>query len=227
MPELERGSVKADALQALKALALEGAVEATVKISCSDLAETLDKSDQTVSRRLQSLEDLGLVTREMASDGQWIDVTDDGETVLRREYEDYRRVFEGPATVALEGELTHGMGEGSYYIGLDGYQEQFEERLGYSPYPGTFNVELTEESIRKRTALDSTDGVHIDEWQNDERTFGAATCYPAEVDGVKAHVIRPHRSHYPEDMLEVIARVKLVDELDVDHGDHVEVTVEL
>jgi riboflavin kinase len=228
MTELESAvGAEPDELAALKLLGLEGGVEAGAKISCSRLASRMGTSDQTASRRLQSLEKDGLVEREMLSDGQWVEVTDEGETVLRREYDDYRRIFEGSETVELVGEVVSGMGEGKYYISLDGYVEQFVERLGYEPFPGTLNMSLDDESTRRRSALENADGIPIDKWENEDRTFGAATCYEASVEGVEAHVIRPHRSHYPDDTLEVIAPVKLRDELDIDYGDEVTVEVSL
>jgi riboflavin kinase len=228
MSELE-SAVRAepDELAALKILGLEGGVEAGAKVSCSDLASGMETSDQTASRRLQALEEDGLVEREMLSDGQWVEVTEEGETVLRREYDDYRRIFEGAETVELVGEVVSGMGEGKYYISLDGYVEQFVERLGYEPFAGTLNLDLDEESIRRRAALENAEGIPIDEWENEDRTFGAVTCYEASVEGVESHVIRPHRSHYPDDTLEVIAPVKLREELGIDYGDEVTVEVTL
>jgi riboflavin kinase len=228
MSELE-SAVRAepDELAALKILGLEGGVEAGAKVSCSDLASGMETSDQTASRRLQALEEDGLVEREMLSDGQWVEVTEEGETVLRREYDDYRRIFEGAETVELVGEVVSGMGEGKYYISLDGYVEQFVERLGYEPFAGTLNLDLNEESIRRRAALENAEGIPIDEWENEDRTFGAVTCYEASVEGVESHVIRPHRSHYPDDTLEVIAPVKLREELGIDYGDEVTVEVTL
>ena len=228
MSELE-SAVRAepDELAALKILGLEGGVEAGTKVSCSDLASGMETSDQTASRRLQALEEDGLVEREMLSDGQWVEVTEEGETVLRREYDDYRRIFEGAETVELVGEVVSGMGEGKYYISLDGYVEQFVKRLGYEPFAGTLNLDLDEESIRRRAALENAEGIPIDEWENEDRTFGAVTCYEASVEGVESHVIRPHRSHYPDDTLEVIAPVKLREELGIDYGDEVTVEVTL
>lgn len=228
MSEMESAvGAEPDELVALKILGLEGGVEAGAKVSCGKLASRMGTSDQTASRRLQALEEDGLIEREMLSDGQWVEVTEDGESVLRREYDDYRRIFEGAETVELVGEVVSGMGEGKYYISLDGYVEQFVERLGYEPFAGTLNLSLDDESTRRRAALENADGIPIDEWENEDRTFGAATCYEASVEGVDAHVIRPHRSHYPEDTLEVIAPVKIRDELGLDYGDEVNVEVSL
>ncbi|WP_435062983.1 DUF120 domain-containing protein [Halobaculum sp. EA56] len=223
-----------DEVAALKTVALRGGLGEPVKVSCSTLGERLDASSQTASRRLQRLESAGLLDRDVVGDGQWVTVTDAGERRLRAEYADYRRLFEGEDGLTLSGTVTSGMGEGRHYIQLSGYHEQFVERLGYEPFPGTLNVSLTEAAVRARAGLDSVEGVPIDGWEDEERTFGPATCYAAEVRAeadagadafAPAHVIVPKRTHHDEDQLEVIAPAKLREELGLDDGDGIEVHV--
>lgn len=233
MSESAASAVGYDELAALKFVALEGGRSGSVKISCSGLADHLDASSQTASRRLQRLETAGHLDRDVVADGQWVSLTESGAAALHREYAHYRRIFEGtdPSTVELTGTVTSGMGEGRHYISLPGYMEQFRERLGYEPFPGTLNVDLDEESIRARSAVSSLSGVPIDGWEDDDRTFGPATCYAATVacDGAVAgetHIIVPERTHHDETQLEIIAPVKLRDELGVDDGTVVSVRVE-
>jgi len=219
-----------DELAVLKLLALDGGADGEYKTSCSELADRLDASTQTASRRLQRLEDAGLVTRDTVSDGQWIAITDEGQRRLRSEYEEYRQIFETVSTVELTGAVTSGMGEGRHYVTLPGYMKQFRERLGYEPFPGTLNVELTDASVRRRSALESIEPVDIDGWEDDERTYGPAVCYPAMVavddHAVEpAHVIAPERTHHDDDQLEVIAPEKLREQLSLQDDDLVTVTV--
>ncbi len=215
-------------LAALKHLALDGALDRTTKVSCSELASSLDASNQTASRRLQALEDAGYVERELVSDGQMVSVTPDGKGRLRSEYEDYRRVFESDARLTLEGDVTSGMGEGRHYITLSGYMKQFRERLGYEPFAGTLNVVLTD---GERAAMGAVEAVPIDGWEDEERTYGPAVCYPATVEAEgrsyePAHVISPERTHHEDDQLELIAPEKLRDELALADGDTVTIHVE-
>ncbi|MFB6112923.1 MAG: DUF120 domain-containing protein [Halodesulfurarchaeum sp.] len=225
-------AVDFDELATLKLLALDGGLRAAVKTSCSELADRLGVSNQTASRRLQALEDAGHIDRELVSDGQFVTITERGEMALKREYEEYRHIFESKASVQLRGTVTSGMGEGRHYISLPGYNEQFVEILGYEPYPGTLNVDLSPRSKRQRSALDSFDGIVIDAWEDEGRTYGGAHCYPAmiETDGGltygEGHVIVPDRTHHDEDQLEVIAPDKLRDELGLLDGDEVIVHVE-
>jgi riboflavin kinase len=209
-------------------------------VTCSALADRLDVSTQTASRRLQRLEDADYLEREMTGDGQRVAVTTEGERALQREYADYRRLFEGDADVALSGVVTSGMGEGRHYISLPGYMEQFRERLGYEPFAGTLNVELDDESVRTRARMDALDPLGIDGWEDDERTYGPAFCWPATVERVGAedrpddgeraryeetHVIAPKRTHHGDDQLEIIAPERLRDELSLGDGDHLTIHV--
>ena len=228
MAEMTVNTLGADELLALKFVALEGGLAGSAKVSCAGLGERLDASNQTASRRLQRLEAGGYVDRDIVTDGQWVAVTDAGERALRSEYADYRRLFDPESSLTLTGSITTGMGEGRHYISLSGYQRQFETKLGYTPFPGTLNVELDEASVRSRAALSTQRSIRIDSWEDDERTFGAATCYPARVvaDGgafEPTHVIVPDRTHHDEAKLELIAPVKLRDELELTDGDTLEI----
>ena len=221
-----------EAVATLRRVALDGGLPGEAKVSCAGLAEAFDVSSQTVSRRLRQLEAAGLIERDTVYDGQWIAVTDAGEARLREEYQAYRRLFESPTAVDLGGVVTSGMGEGRHYISLPGYMAQFADRLGYEPFPGTLNLELDEESTRRRTGLAAFDSIPIDGWADDERTFGPAACYPATVatpEGDRyegAHVIAPERTHHDEGQLELIAPDRLRDALNVIDGDRLEVRVE-
>lgn len=222
-------AVGADELAALKQLALAGAREGQVKLSTATLADRLDASKQTASRRLQRLEDGEYVERDLRSDGQLVTITRDGERALRREYEQYRRVFEEEVDVTLTGRVTSGMGEGRHYISLPGYMRQFRELLGYEPFAGTLNVDLDEESVRERARLEAFEPIFVEGWEDDERTYGPVFCWPAsiEADGTyePVHVIAPERTHHGKDQLELVAPDRLRDELDLDDGDEITIHV--
>ncbi|MFB6197154.1 MAG: DUF120 domain-containing protein [Halobacteriaceae archaeon] len=219
-----------DELGALRALALEGALEGDVRITCTMLADQLETSNQTASRRLRTLEETGLIERSHSGDGQWITILSAGRKALEREYETYRRIFEDEEELVLSGTVTSGMGEGKHYISLEGYKEQFISKLGYEPFLGTLNIDLEDESTRRRGALEAITGTRIDQWEGEDRTYGAATCYSARLSAAtgsesEAHIIVPDRTHHDEGQLELIAPVKLRDALSLDDGDRVSIYV--
>jgi len=229
MAETQR-ALGSDGVWTLKHLALAGALDSETKLSCAELAERLDASTQTASRRLQDLESGGYIDREIVSDGQWVTVTGAGEGLLQAEYEAYRRIFEGSAAVSLSGLVTSGMGEGRHYITLSGYMEQFRSKLGYEPYPGTLNVDLDAESVRERPRLDALEPVTIEGWESEDRTYGPAYCNPATIVAPggtceRAHVIAPERTHHGDDHLELIAPEELRETLALSDGTEVTIRV--
>lgn len=245
-----RGTLDESGLATLKHLALVGAFEGRTKLSCADLADRLDASTQTASRRLRELEDNACIDREVVSDGQWVSITDAGTDRLREEYAAYQRIFDGDQTVELTGSVTTGMGEGKHYVTLSGYMRQFRDRLGYEPYPGTLNIGLDDESKTARARLGALEPVTIDGWEDEGRTYGPAYCYPvtialdtevdvgdvadtttsAETGGGKmyspAHVITPERTHHGDDNLELVAPDRLRETLDLEDGSRLTVVVE-
>lgn len=225
MAESTAAAVGHAELATLKHLALAGALDGSAKVSCASLARRLEVSDQTASRRLQTLEEAGAITREKVSDGQWIEITGAGERRLQETYAEYQRVFENRVGVTLTGTLTTGMGEGRHYVQLPGYAEQFETKLGYEPYPGTLNCRLDEQSVRARARMNALDPIVIEGWEGEQRTYGPAYCYPATIEAPSgdrqspAHVISPERTHHDDAELELLAPVHLRDELQLDEGD--------
>ena len=49
----------------------------------------------------------------------------------------------------LEGEVTSGLGKGKYYMSKQVYQEEFDDKLGFRPFPGTLNLKVDEEERKK------------------------------------------------------------------------------
>ncbi|GAB7015441.1 DUF120 domain-containing protein [Methanogenium cariaci] len=215
-----------DDLICLKAIALLGGLSGAVSVSSQSLAQELSISPQTASRRLISLENAHLITRTMGGDGQYVTVTAAGEEHLRVEYAAYRRIFEThDRHYFLKGELISGLGEGRYYVGIEGYVSQFSEKLGITPYPGTFNIKLSPASIETRRKLDAMEWTEIEGFTDHDRTFGGAKALECSINGYPCAILKPGRTHYPEDIIELISEVRLRDVLGTDDG--AQVTIEV
>jgi len=218
--------ISAEDLQCLKAIALRGGCKGPVFVSTQSIGEMLEISQQTASRRLKSLESSGLVTRTIAADGQHVTVTRTGEEELRREHQDYCRIFsEQSRAYTLSGTVVSGIGEGKYYMSLPAYKQQFKSVLGFQPYPGTLNIRLSPSSITVRKKIDALDWIRIKGFSTDGRTFGDARCIPCRIDTIACGIVVPGRTHYPEDIIEVIAPIALRRKLGVEDTDNVSVEV--
>jgi len=220
-----RPRAKGEALAVLKVLAIAGGDHAAVVFTSREVGERIGVSQQAADRYLVSLEASGLITRSLAQRRQRLLLTPAGMDLLRAEYHGYRRIFEGPAKLALSGTVASGLGEGRYYLSQPGYVIQFTERLGYSPYPGTLNVRVGPEALRRASLVTEWTGVRVDGFHASGRTFGGATCFPARMNGHACHLIHPDRSHY-KDVIEFIARDRLRDVLHLKDDDTVEISIE-
>ncbi len=212
-------------LELLRLLAHGGADHTPVVLTSREVGERLGVSQQAAARYLVDLERRGLVSRSLATRRQRLQLTAAAMELLRAEYRDYRRIFEGPGRASIDGEVVSGLGEGRYYLSQPGYVVQFTERLGYAPYPGTLNVRLRPADTRRLGVVRDWNGVRIDGFEAAGRTFGGATCYPARLNGRSCHLIRPDRSHY-QDVIEFIAPERLRTRLRLKDGDRVKAALE-
>ncbi|HUL61922.1 MAG TPA: DUF120 domain-containing protein, partial [Methanocella sp.] len=201
-------------VETLKRLALMGASREQVRLSSSIFASTLGTSPQTAARRLSELETDGYIARVVTSEGQKVRITDKGMLRLRQELQDYRKVFEEPHDIVLRGKLVTGLGEGQYYISLDGYRRQFNQKLGFDPFPGTMNLKLTEPFVPPEQ-----DAIKIEGFRDENRTFGGCRCYKVNVRGIRGAIVRPDRTSYSPMLIEIIAPVNLRKSLGIADGD--------
>jgi len=206
-----------------------GACTRAIRVSTSYLAEKVGCSQQTASRHLIRLEREGLVERSVSAGGSLIRITDSGAAGLRRVYSGLQSALEGavPPSVVLEGELFTGIGEGAYYVTRGGYREQFREKLGFDPYPGTLNLRLTTEYDRRaRAELERYPAIEITGFRDESRTFGPARCYRVLINNrEEGAIVLAMRSHYNASVLEIIAPHHLRGRLGLKDGHKVRVEV--
>ncbi|HYA10586.1 MAG TPA: DUF120 domain-containing protein [Thermoplasmata archaeon] len=223
--EPRRPRARGEVLEVLRLLAHAGADHTPVVLTSREVGDRIGVSQQAAARYLVDLERRELVVRTMANRRQRLQLTPHGMELLRAEYRGYRRIFEGPGRMSISGEVASGLGEGRYYLSQPGYVVQFTERLGYTPYPGTLNVRLRASELRRLAALRDWNGVRIDGFEAAGRTFGGATCYLAQLNGRRCHLIRPDRSHY-QDVIEFVAPERLRSRLRLKDGDAVKADLE-
>jgi riboflavin kinase len=191
------------------------------------IAETLGISQQSVSTHLIELEKLGLIERMKKSKGEQIQVTPQGLTELEKLYHVLGSLLE-PSTsdLVLKGVIFSGLGEGAYYVSQSGYLPEFQEKLGFTPYPGTLNVRLIESSISERKRLEQFTPIIVKGFKTANRSFGDVKCYRASLnDSELCAVISALRTHYGDDILEIISPFNLRKKLHVKDGRTVTIRV--
>jgi len=214
-------------------LLLRGAQHNFIEVTTTDLGKYIKRSQQAASRHLLDLETAGYIERLKKGQKLRIKITGRGYSKVESLFSILKAAMESaaPFTIDFEGTVVSGMGEGAYYMSLDGYRKQFKERLGYEPYPGTLNVKLVDQIfMNARREIDRYNSIFIDGFSDSTRTYGWAKCYIANVNNGainNAAVLILERSHYDESMLEVIAPVSLKESAGIQNGDKINIKVHI
>ena len=184
-----------------------GARHNFVPVTTAGLGRAIKKSQQAASRHLQDLEGSGFIERISDGRGQSVRITPRGYGEVIKLSGILRSCTGAPESrMVLGGRLVSGMGEGAYYMSLDGYTVQFKERIGYVPFPGTLNVQLDgREHIEAVRRLDASGGVGIDGFSDGQRTYGQVRCFAGRIGSVDLHLIRPERTHHDPSVIELIS----------------------
>ncbi|MCW4010920.1 MAG: CTP-dependent riboflavin kinase [Candidatus Bathyarchaeota archaeon] len=124
-------------------------------------------------------------------------------------------------SVTFEGKIITGKGDGKKYLSLPWVKRQVEEKLGFTPYLGTLNLQLTKESITRKKLLEEAETDAI----SPARGYCVGLLFEASVKGIKCAVVAPQIENYPKGVLELIAPVNLREALKVKDGDSVTVSV--
>jgi riboflavin kinase len=124
----------------------------------------------------------------------------------------------------FEGAVLSGVGEGAYFLGLGWVQDAIRRIAGFDPYPGTLNVRLldTDALVRWREIRKSA-GASLT--PPDPQACGGRLL-PALVEGqIRAAVVIPDVTRYADEVLEVIAPVRLRTHLGLQDGDRVRISL--
>jgi CTP-dependent riboflavin kinase len=126
----------------------------------------------------------------------------------------------------IKGVIFSDLGQASSFMALDWVQQTLKESLGFAPFPATLNVHpKTNEDLQVWAAVRSElKGIPLPAASGG---FCSARLFPVEIlrpmGGpnaiAKGAVLFPEVTGYPEDKIEIVAAVRLKDELGVQDGD--------
>ena len=199
-----------------------------IHTSSVEFGKVLNLSQQTASRRITNLEEIGWIERKITGKEQIIRITKEGADVMLAMYKNLKQILQD---ILIVGEVSEGMGEGGYYVRNQNYYKQFQVKLGFKPYFGTLNLQfsdlnkkLLEESLKNQIP------VKIDGFKAEGRTYGSVDCYDCLISRldsqekkIKAAILKIDRTHHKKNIVEVLAEPYLRDKLKLKDGDRVRV----
>ena len=217
--------IKPSLLITLYKLIEVGAYPDEVIFTTTELAKLVGTSQQTASRHLIELEKKGLIHRVRLGRRESVKIMPTGAKHLEGMFLTLRRAFEmKKAELLFEGSVFSGLGEGAYYISQEGYRKQFVEKLGFTPYPGTFNLRVRKEDQEDVRLLLASPFILIEGFTDGNRSFGPAKCFQGKIgDKFSCALISPVRTHYEGDVVEIISSEYLRKALHAKDGDAVKV----
>ena len=126
-------------------------------------------------------------------------------------------------TLKVHGKIQRGLGESGNFLGISWVNNQIQEKMRFSPWQGTLNIVLddgeAQRILRAREAERIVAG---------EPGFCDAIIFRGMINQkYECGVIIPLVPSYPENILEIVAPVRLKDALGVDDGDMVELELYL
>ena len=241
---------------ALVYLLSNGGKDNYLEITSSQLSKILNRSQQTASKVLIDLEKENLIERVKNNKRFGMKLSKSGFEVLQDIYNILKSSMEYSQQqhISFKGKIVTGMGEGAYYMSLEGYKKQFRDKLGYEPFPGTLNVKIEDKLyMNSRTDLINYPSIHVEGFKNTDRSFGWVRCYPATIvkdlilhqNGHRSsqnqvpesttdsnqyimtdvHVLLLERTHHDNSMLEVIGPYNLKETANLKNGDYVLISI--
>ena len=195
-----------------------------IEISTVKFGEILGLSQQTGSRRINDLEQLGWIKRKVTGKTQRISITKEGANIMLMIYKELKKLLE---SILIIGEVTEGIHEGGYYVSIKGYYQQFKEKLGFEPYKGTLNLRLSDTDIELlREKLKNITPIIIDGFKDLNREYGPVKCYDVYISRMddknnkrKAAILDIQRTHHKENIIEILAKPYLRDYFHLKDGD--------
>ncbi len=119
------------------------------------------------------------------------------------------------------GKVVSGRGEGEKYLKLEWVKNQMTEKLGFTPFPGTLNLQLDKNYIKEKRLLSEKSALGICQ----SAGYCIGLLFKASIIGQACAVIIPQVKNYPPDFLEIVSEFNLRHELHLSDNDEVEITI--
>ena len=196
----------------LAELLSKGARYNFIQITTSSLGKSIKKSQQAASKHILELENGGFIERVMTGRHVSVKITQKGYSELVKLHSILgSTLVSSPSQLEFNGSIISGLGEGAYYMALNGYTKQFKVKIGYIPFPGTLNIKLNQlQATQVIQQLDELDNVMLAPFSDGKRTYGWVKCFHATLnDSIKCELIRLERTHHDSSVIELISKNNL------------------
>jgi riboflavin kinase, archaea type len=120
----------------------------------------------------------------------------------------------------IAGRVQSGCGRGAFFTQLDWVIQEFEQKLGFRPFPGTLNVRINEEDFSKLYPLLKQMDFEI---LPIDKSFCTAKVKRVQLNDISVAVVFPSEDVriHKEQIIEIISEFNLKQTLGLNDGDSV------
>ncbi len=124
----------------------------------------------------------------------------------------------------ISGKIISGAGQGAFFTQLDWVKEQCLQKLGFEPWPGTLNLEISGDRLNAIEETKEKDGLEL---ISPDSNYCSGHVMPVSINGLPAAIVVPAEDVrvHAENIIEIIAPEMLKQALDVKDGDWVTVSM--
>jgi CTP-dependent riboflavin kinase len=128
--------------------------------------------------------------------------------------------------VSIRGRILSGGRKAAFFTQLDWVKEQCRDKFGFTPYPGTVNIEVSQEDIPTLIRIKQEEGIRL---LPPEPQFCEGKTLRASIEGIEGCIFLPPQDVdiHETNIVEFMAPVMVKSTLGVDDGDEVAIYVEI
>ncbi len=124
----------------------------------------------------------------------------------------------------LTGIVTTGLGKAAYFLSQEFYKNQFMEKCGFTPFPGTLNLIVDEEKLEDIKLMKNSCKNII----KPDEGFGGVRYIKAILNGeITGAIVFPDKTTHTENYLEFISKEKLRDKYGFKDGNELKLEIEI
>jgi 2-phosphoglycolate phosphatase len=126
----------------------------------------------------------------------------------------------------ITGKIVSGVKQGAFFTQLEWVREQCLKKLGFTPWPGTLNLEIPMDSIDVIEGIKPEEGIEL---VPPDSQFCSGRVVPVSVEGIAGAIVLPAEDVrvHGKNIIEIISPKRLKEALGVKDGDLVTLTIDL
>ena len=124
----------------------------------------------------------------------------------------------------LKGTVTTGLGKAAYFLGQDFYKNQFMDKCGFTPFPGTLNLIVDEEKLDDIRLMKNSCKNVI---KPDEGFGGVKYIRAILNEEIVGAIVFPDKTTHTENYLEFISKDKLRYKYGFEDGDVLKLEIDI